>query len=182
MAAEALARYHFLARLGVFGLAPGTWQGAATLLRVGQALARQPQTALWITPEGQLSDPRQRPIQLQPGLGHLARRLGTAAFVPLALEYPFWDERFPEALACFGEAVLIDQLPSRRARDWTALLASRLEATQDRLAEAACRRDTEAFETLLRGRAGIGGVYDFWRRLCAWRRGETFQAAHGRAD
>jgi 1-acyl-sn-glycerol-3-phosphate acyltransferase len=182
MAASALARYRFLAHLGCFGLAMGTWQGAATLLRVGQVLAWQPQTALWITPEGQFIDPRQRPVQLQPGLGHLARRLTTAAFVPLALEYPFWEERFPEALACFGEAVLVDQLPSRRARDWTALLGSRLEAMQDRLAEAACRRDTEAFETLLRGRAGVGGVYDLWRRLRAWRRGETFQAAHGRTD
>ena len=182
MAAEALARYRFLARLGFFALATGTWQGAATLLRVGQALARQPQTALWITPEGQFTDPRQRPVQLQPGLGHLARRLTTAAFVPLALEYPFWDERFPEALACFGDAVLVDQLPPRRPRDWTALLASRLEATQDRLAEATCRRDREIFETLLRGRAGVGGMYDLWQRLRAWRRGETFHAAHGRAD
>jgi 1-acyl-sn-glycerol-3-phosphate acyltransferase len=182
MAVDALEQYRFFARLGFFGLATGTRQGAATLLRVAQAMARQPQTALWITPEGQFTDPRQRPVQLQPGLGHLARRLTAAVFVPLALEYPFWEERFPEALACFGEAVLVDQLPSRRARDWTALLASRLEATQDRLAEAACRRDTEAFETLLRGRAGIGGVYDLWRRLCAWRRGETFQAAHGRTD
>jgi hypothetical protein len=182
MAAEALARYRFLARLGFFGLAAGTWQGAATLLRVGEALARQPQTALWITPEGQFTDPRQRPVQLQHGLGHLARRLTTAAFVPLALEYPFWEERFPEALVCFGEAMLVGQLPPRRARDWTALLASQLEATQDRLAEAARRQDPEAFETLLRGRVGIGGVYDLWRRLQGWRRGAPFQPAHGRED
>ena len=182
MAAEALARYRFLARLGFFTLATGTRQGATTLLRVGQALARQPQTALWITPEGQFTDPRQRPIQLQPGLGHLARRLNAAAFVPLALEYPFWEERFPEALACFGDIVLIDQRTPRSARDWTALLARQLEATQDRLAEAARRHDREAFETLLRGRAGIGGVYDLWRRLRAWRRGEAFQHAHGRED
>lgn len=182
MAAEALARYRFLVRLGFFGLVMGTWQGAATLLRVSQALSRQPQTALWITPEGQFTDPRQRPVQFQPGLGHLARRLTTAAFVPLALEYPFWDERFPEALACFGEAILVDQLPPRRARDWTALLASQLEATQDRLAEAARRRDREAFETLLRGRVGIGGMYDLGQRLRAWRRGTAFQPAHGRED
>lgn len=182
MAADALTRYSFLARLGFFGLATGTWQGAATLLRVGQALARQPQTALWLTPEGQFSDPRQRPVQLQPGLGHLARRLTTVAFVPLALEYSFWDERFPEALACFGEVMLVDQLPPRRARDWTALLARQLEATQDRLAEAARQRDREAFETLLRGRVGIGGVYDLWRRLRAWRHDEEFQKAHGRED
>ena len=64
---------------GLFGLATGTRQGAATLLRVGQALAQQPQTALWITPEGS-SPIRGSAVQLQPGLGHLARRLTAAAF------------------------------------------------------------------------------------------------------
>ena len=180
MAADALAQYRFFARLGFFGLATDTRQGATTLLRVAQAMARQPQMALWITPEGRFTDPRQRPVQLRPGLGHLARRLTAAAFVPLALEYPFWEERCPEALACFGDVVLVDQLPPRRARDWTALLARQLEATQDRLAEAARRHDREAFETLLRGRAGVGGVYDCWRRLRAWQRGAPFQPAHGR--
>ena len=182
MAASALARYRFFARLGCFGIATDTRQGAATFLRVGQAIAQRPQTALWITPAGQFTDPRQRPVQFQPGLGHLARRLTAAAFVPLALEYPFWDERFPEALACFGEVVMVDQLQLRSARDWTAHLARRLEATQDRLADAARRHDREAFETLLRGRVGIGGVYDLWHRLWAWRRGAAFQQAHGRDD
>jgi 1-acyl-sn-glycerol-3-phosphate acyltransferase len=182
MAADALARYRFFARLGFFGLATDTRQGAATLLRVGQAMSQQPQTALWITPEGQFTDPRQRPVQLQPGLGHLARRLTAAAFVPLALEYPFWEERCPEALACFGDVVLVDQFPPRRAGDWTALLARQLEATQDRLAEAARRHDREAFETLLRGRVGVGGVYDLWRRLRAGQCGAVFQQAHGRKD
>jgi 1-acyl-sn-glycerol-3-phosphate acyltransferase len=182
MDAEALARYRFLTRLGFFGLATGTRQSAATLLRVGQALAQRPQTALWITPQGQFTDPRQRPVRFRPGLGHLARRLSTVAFVPLALEYPFWYERLPEALACFGDAVLVDQLPLRRATDWTALLARQLEATQDRLAEAARQQAWEHFETLLHGRVGVGGVYDLWRRLRAWQRGDAFQPDHGRDD
>ncbi|MBM3226814.1 MAG: acyltransferase [Candidatus Tectomicrobia bacterium] len=182
MDAAALARYRFLTRLGFFGLATGTRQGAVTLLRVGQALAQRPQTALWITPQGQFTDPRQRPTRFQPGLGHLGRCLSSAAFVPLALEYPFWHERFPEALACFGDAVLIDQFPPRRATDWTALLARQLEATQDRLTEAARQQAGEPFETLLRGRVGVGGVYDLWRRLRAWQHGDAFQPGHGRDD
>jgi 1-acyl-sn-glycerol-3-phosphate acyltransferase len=182
IAASALAHYRFFARLGFFGIATDTRQGATTFLRVGQAIAQRPGTVLWITPEGQFTDPRQRPVQLQPGLGHLARRLTCGAFVPLALEYPFWEERFPEALACFGEVVMVDQIQPRRAEDWTALLAHRLEATQDRLAEAARRHNREAFETLLRGHAGIGGVYDLWRALRARLRSEAFQKAHGRGD
>ena len=138
---------------GLFGLATGTRQGAATLLRVAQAMAQQPQMALWITPEEQFTDPRSARSSSSPGLGTWPDGSRPRP-LPLALEYPFWEERFPEALACFGDVVLVDQLPPRRARDWTALLARQLEATQDRLAEAARRHDREAFETLLRGRAG----------------------------
>jgi hypothetical protein len=31
---------------------------------------------------------------------------------------------------------------------------------------------------LVSGRAGVGGVYDGWRRLGAWVRGERFRAEH----
>jgi hypothetical protein len=39
-------------------------------------------------------------------------------------------------------------------------------------------RDPARFDTLLIGNAGIGGVYDFWRRIKAGIRGERFTAAH----
>ena len=57
---------------------------------------------LWITAEGSFTDARTRPVRLRPGLAHLARRVPGATIVPLALEYPFWDERTPEALCRFG--------------------------------------------------------------------------------
>jgi hypothetical protein len=102
--------------------------------------------------------------------------------VPLALEYPFWEERFPEVLVCFGEVVIVAREQHRRAAAWTALLTSHLEATQERLAQAACRRDRQAFAVLLRGRSGVGGVYDLWRALRARLHGEPFHKAHGREE
>jgi hypothetical protein len=39
-------------------------------------------------------------------------------------------------------------------------------------------RDPAAFETLLDGRAGVGGWYDLWRRLMFWRRGQKFAGRH----
>jgi 1-acyl-sn-glycerol-3-phosphate acyltransferase len=180
MDAQALARYRFFARLGCFAVTAGTWQGGATFLRVGQAILRQPKTVLWLTPAGRFSDPRQRPVCFQPGLGHLVRRLDHCLLVPLALEYPFWQERFPEVLLCFGETVAVKQAKEHSAAEWTAVLSHRLEATQDRLANAACQRDAQAFTLLLRGRAGVGGIYDLWRAMRARRHGEAFQRAHGK--
>jgi len=76
--AEALARYRLFARIGFFGVTPSSQRGAATFLRVSQAILRQPQAALWVTPEGTFTDPRQRPTRLQSGISHLACRLDRA--------------------------------------------------------------------------------------------------------
>ncbi len=177
MDAEALARYRIFARLGFFGIQLGSLRGAEKFLRVSQAILRQPQTALWLTPEGRFTDPRQRPARLQQGLSHLARRLEHVAFVPLALEYPFWEERFPEVLVRFGEPVQVE--PHQDVEDYTARFAQQLEVTQDALAADACRREPETFDILLRGNTGIGGVYDAWRALRARWHGETFRKSHG---
>ena len=177
--AEALARYPFFKRLGFFGVKPGARRGAAAFLRVSQAILSRPQRVLWVTPEGTFTDPRQRPVRFLPGLGALAEQLNGVVFIPLALEYVFWQERFPEVLARFGEPALMPPAGAWTRETCAERLARSLEAAQDALAQEAILRDPDAFEVLLRGRAGIGGVYDAWRALRARWRGETFQRAHG---
>jgi len=181
MDAQALCRYRLFQRLGLFGVTPGTRCGAMTFLRVSQAILRQPHSVLWMTPEGRFTDPRQRPAQLQPGLAALARRVDGAVFIPLAIEYVFWQERFPEILLQFGEAISPSSLASRENLTVMEPLARRLETTQDALAALARQRDPAAFTTLLQGRAGVGALYDAGRALRAYWRGEgqTFRRAHG---
>ena len=179
--AEALSRYRIFERLGFFGV-QASGAGARRFLTIAQALARRPRAILWLTPQGRFADPRERPLRLAPGLGHLAARLERGVLVPLALEYPFWEERYPEALLRFGEAVDIATLPSRPARDWSQLLAQRLEAAQDALAQEALARDPKAFLPLLRGNAGVGGVYGLAQRLKARLRGQSYRPEHGNLD
>lgn len=178
--AAAVARYGFFQKLGFYGIEPGTARGAARFLRISRAILREPHRAIWITAQGRFVDPRQRPAGLQPGLGHLARHLERCAVVPLALEYPYWEERTPEGLARFGEPVFITNGRERTAEEWTALFAARLAETQDALAAEAIRRRPEEFEIQLRGLAGVGGIYDLWRAARAWARGQRFHAEHGR--
>lgn len=179
MEAEALARYRLFTRLGFFGITPGTRRGAVTFLRVSTAILRQSGTILWLTPTGRFVDPRARPITLQPGIAYLARRAPQAQFVPLALEYPFWQERFPEALAHFGTPLTIDDMQTESASDVLAQLGAHLTTAQDTLAHAACQQNPELFTTLLAGNAGVGGVYDVWRALRARLGGGTFRKTHG---
>jgi hypothetical protein len=97
----------------------------------------------------------------------------------LALEYPFWTERKPEALARFGPPILVEEGRTRLPADWTASFAQALNVVQDQLAADACRRDATAFETLETGRVCVNVVYDLWRFLRARIRGEPFTSEHG---
>src|ERR1043166_903890 len=176
--AAMLDRYRFFRKLGCFGIEPNTRRGAAHFLRTGMGVLTQPRTALWITAQGRFTDPRQRPVQLQPGVGHLARRLQRGTVLPLALEYPFWEQRFPEALARWGEPISIENEPRRTASEWTGFLAQRLESAQNALSRDARERRITAFEMLGRGVAGVGGVYDAWRASRARLSGESFHSEH----
>lgn len=177
--AKALARYPFLERLGLFPLDASSARGRAAFLRAGTALLARDDVALWLTAQGRFADARERPPGLRPGVGHLARRMRRGTILPLALEYVFWDERTPEVLVAPGAALVLDGATRRTARAWTSEIERRLADAQDALAALAVRRDAAAFRTLLAGRAGVGGVYDAWRRLRALVRREPFAAEHG---
>jgi len=177
--ARALGKYRFLERIGFLGIEPGTWRGAARFLRMAKAAGRRSDVIFWTTSQGEFADPRERPVRLRPGVGHAVAAAAGGVIAPLAVEYPFWNERLPEVLVAFGPAIRIAEAPGRPADEWTAVLERALEETQDRLAAAARRRDPRAFRTLLTGRVGVGGVYDVCRRIGAWLRGERFVASHG---
>jgi 1-acyl-sn-glycerol-3-phosphate acyltransferase len=180
MDAAELERYRFFSKLGFFGIEPGSRRGAVTLLRTGGAILQQPDAALWITPQGRFADPRERPVQLQPGLGRLARRAAGCTLLPLAVEYVFGEEPLPEALLMFGRPVEAAGGGKEGAEDLEPLIGERLEAAQDALGEQAQARDYADFEVILRSREGISFFYDLWRRLRAKMRGETARLGHGK--
>jgi 1-acyl-sn-glycerol-3-phosphate acyltransferase len=174
----ALGKYKFLETIGFLGIDPESYSGASRFLRFARAAGHRGDVIFWITSQGEFVDPRRRPVEIRPGVGH-AVAAGRGLVVPLAVEYPFWSERLPEAVVAFGPVIRIADHPGRDAGEWTRVLARQLEATQDRLAAAAMARDPLQFRTLATGRVGVGGIYDLIRRFGAWRRGERFDASHG---
>lgn len=179
--AAAVSQYRFFARLGFVGVDPASFRGAADFLRVGRLILGEPNRVLWVTAQGRFSDVRERPLGLRSGVGHLAAGMTRGAVVPLALEYAFWEERTPEALARWGDPLRVADHPGLDGKAWTRLVEAALTRTLDGLNADARSRDPERFTTVLGGAAGVGGVYDLWRRARALVRGERFDPSHAAA-
>ena len=179
--AAAVNQYRFFARLGFVGVDPASFRGAADFLRVGQLILGEPNRVLWVTAQGRFADVRERPLGLRSGVGHLAARMTRGAVVPLALEYAFWDERTPEALARWGEPLRVADHPGLDGKAWTRLVEDALTRTLDGLNADSISREPERFTTVLDGVTGVGGVYDLWRRARALVRGERFDPSHAAA-
>ena len=177
--AAALGKYQFMAKIGYVGIEHHTRRGATRFLQMAKAASRRTDVIFWITSQGEFADPRSRPVSLRPGVAHAAAAAGCGLIVPVAVEYPFWNERLPEALIAFGPAMRIADAGGRRAKEWTTVLEAALADTQDRLAAAAIDRDPLAFTAIISGSVGVGWAYDTLRRCSAWLRGEVFDASHG---
>lgn len=180
MDAASLERYGVLRKLGFFPVEQGSARGAGQFLRASTAILQSPKNILAITPQSRFADVRERPVRFAGGLGLLATRVEQVVYVPFATEFVFWEERLPEILVRFGAAIEGKADLGLSAAEWMQLFEARMQANQDALAAEVQRRDPQDFETILRGGAGQGGVYDWWRALKTRLRGETFQKEHGR--
>lgn len=173
-----IEKYGVFKKLGFFGIDMSSLRGAAQFLKTGTAILSAPGRAVWVTAQGEFADVRQRPLNLKPGVGHLAARMSRGWVLPVALEYCFWNERSPEALVRVG-----DPLPvaPASAKAWNEQIETALAHTLDGLNAAAVSRDPTRFRTLLGGKTGAGGLYDFFRRLGSWARLRRFDPTHDTA-
>lgn len=173
-----LKQYPILERLGFFGVDLETPRGGIAFMRRASAILARAESMLWITPQGRFVDPRDRPVRFMEGLGRLLHRSPRVFVAPMAIEYPFWNDRRPEALVRFGPWIAVEDGASQPADAWTRRIETALEECQDRLAESSRSRNSERFETVARGSAGVGGFYDMGRRLRSRLRGEAFSPEH----
>jgi 1-acyl-sn-glycerol-3-phosphate acyltransferase len=179
MDAVALERYAVLKRVGIFGVEMNSARGAVTFLRTSQTILASG-GVVWITPQGRFVDSRARPLEFKPGLATLASRVaassGSCTLVPLAIEYPFWDERLPECLLHFGEPLKVDS--QQNSEKLQLELVKSLETAMNTLGVVAIQRDARNFDTLSHGKLGMGGFYGGWQRLKASMTGRPYQAEH----
>ena len=179
MDAEALEKYPILKRVGIFPVEMKTARGAVQFLRTGEQIVAGG-GVLWVTPQGQFVDTRVRPLEFKPGLAALAARVaakaGTCRVQPLAIEYLFWDERLPECLLHWGDAVVVQA--GERAEAVEDRLKQALTVTMEELKQKALTRDAREFAMVTQGRLGMGGFYALGQRAKAALRGRRYEPEH----
>ena len=171
--AESLKKYPILRKIGMFPVELASVRGAAEFLSRSQAILRSG-GVLWLTPQGQFADVRE-PVHFKGGLAALAARLPDVSLVPLAMEYPFWNERLPEALVRFGEPFAVGVVDAA-VTQFQAEEVLRVEMQE--LKKVSCARDANSFSVLLSGGRGIGSAYAIPMRLRALLTGRKFNPDH----
>ncbi|MCB8822985.1 lysophospholipid acyltransferase family protein [Microvirga rosea] len=176
--ADMLKQYGIFRRIGAFAVQPGTSRGTSDFLHASRVVLSSPQRALWLTAQGRFADVRERPLDLKAGLTRLIEFAPGCQVLPLAIEYSFWLERGPEAFLAFGPSLRGHDLLQMSRKERLRHLEEHLAATMERLSADVESRDPGRFSSLAGGKAGIGGVYDGWRRVMAALHGRRFDASH----
>lgn len=178
--AAMLAKYRFFSRIGAYGVDLESPRGAAAFLAASADILSRPDRAIFVAAQGRFRDTRARPLNLRAGIARLSELCPEAIFLPMAVEYGFWEERGGEAFLAFGAPRCGAALNELGREERRLLLERDLTGVLDRLSGDVVSREPDRFVSLLAGRAGVGGVYDLWRRLVAKASGRPYDPAHGR--
>lgn len=180
--AAVLRTFGFFRRLGVFGIDPDDPASLHAMVEyVGECLRRQPRTAVWITPQGRLTDPRVE-IRIRPGAAALAARFPDVRVVAAALEYPFWGHPRPEALIRLEPCEVGGRSGAGAGRTaaWHRAMLEAMRRAAAALAELAVARDLRAFDVLVGREWGgreVNPAYDLWLRLRGRSAGISYEQA-----
>lgn len=174
--AEALKAYRIFSKMGFFGIQLDRLSGASDFLRSSRAILADPRSSLWVTPEGKFADCRDHTQPLMPGLAHIAASVPRVSFLPLAIEYPFWEEPRPMIAVRFGPRQVFEENISKR--ECSEQLEKALRQTQHDLAASVMLRKSDSFEYLIAPRAARTSWYDTVRAWVAWYHGQPFDPRH----
>jgi len=174
--AQALEAYGIFQQLGFYGLQLDTFAGASDFLKTSRDILANPKSSLWITPEGYFTDCRDLDRPLMPGIAHLAASSPNTIFLPLAIEYPFWEEPKPMIATRFGTPIRFE--PGTSKSQCQDAIFQSLRSTQRQLAQSVMRRELGEFEFLIPPKAKRQGLYDTFRAWKAWAQGRSFNPSH----
>jgi 1-acyl-sn-glycerol-3-phosphate acyltransferase len=157
-----LRRFRIFRKVGLFGIDPDHPETPAKMDAYIQEVFRlNPKALLWITPQGQFTDVRDK-IRLRPGAAALAARNPQASVFCVGMEYNFWQDQKPELFLRFQPCLTEDLSTS----GWYRAMRRAMQENLDALSKLVVRRDASAFiQPLGQSRAKTSLLYDWLLRL-----------------
>ncbi len=167
-----LARYPFFTWIGVYGVDRDDPRKAlASVEYTVQLLTEKPNRAVCIFPQGTITHPDTRPLGVFGGVGHIAKRLGKGAVVPVALRYEFRMDQAPDAFARAGPPICIDnQVESFSSREFTERLERAMSENDDALHADLMRSQMyndrlRGYRRILAGRSSSSKAWDSFLKI-----------------
>lgn len=159
MEEEQLVKYPFFRWIGAFGIRR-TGAEVEAMIRYAAGELRDRGRILWMFPQGVLLPNGLRPVELRPGIAHIARSVGRVQIVPVAHRYEYLKEERAEIFTSVGPIRTVAPEEKADPDELTRQLQDLLSAELDRLQEDIHRNRREEFRTTLRGRSSTNVRYD----------------------
>lgn len=155
-----LDRYRFFRSIGMFSVVREDPRSAMHSLDYAAERLRGTDRTLWIFPQGTLVHQDVRPIECEPGIGILAKKLGHVYLCPVALRYELLREQRPECLVRIGVPHEVRWGSSSSVRDVVADCTERLTDLADHVRRDAMTERHDGYTTFFEGRLSMEKRFD----------------------
>lgn len=148
---EELNRFPILRRGGAFSVNKKSPQASMESLKYSVRVLKDPNSILYLFPQGIINPPNHRPIVFQTGLSYIAQKAvkeyGKINLIPIAVNYFFLRDNRPEVWVEFGENIEFSDQKSDR-KELAANLAQKLETLADKQIKEVSDAKFDGYETL----------------------------------
>ena len=152
---EELNRFPILRHAGCFSVNKKSPQASMDALKYSIEQIGNPNSILYLFPQGIINPPNARPIEFRSGLAYItdkaARKYGKVALMPLAVNYFFLRDNRPEVMVEMGELIEVEAGKLDR-KEFTDKLAKTLEELCDKQMYDISQADFTGYKTLFKQR------------------------------
>jgi len=154
MMIEELHRFPLLSRLGAFSVEKDCPHSSMKALNYSAKLLQNPNSSLWIYPEGIVKPPDFRPIKFASGISYICKKLNGVNLIPVANKYNFLREDRPEVLLDVGKPIILNDNAINR-KEFTSYLENEFTKLLDNQKEEISSGNINEYEYLFKNQLCI---------------------------
>jgi len=157
MEEEQLQHYTFFTWIGAFGVDLSNRVRSALSIRYATRLLKDPNTLIWIFPQGEMASPQQS-LVIKPGTHFIASRYPVTQLLPVCFRYEFINEDRPQ--------IFVQIAPAFTAKESSdEIIQSSLQALCADLDQSLKVRNFADFQTLLAPKLSINKRWEWFSLL-----------------